>query len=427
MDSPKKILIISYYWPPAGGPGVQRWLKFVKYLPDFGWVPTVFVPENPSYPIVDESLQKEVSADLRVIRTKIWEPYQIAELFGKDNKKFKAGQFDVGKNQNWKSKLSIWVRGNFFIPDARVFWVKPSVKYLKNYLQNNHFDALVTTGPPHSVHLIGLELKKIFPKLKWVADFRDPWTDISYYKHLKLTKKSDRKHHQLEQQVFENADITLATSYADAENFRQKGANVFCITNGFDGATESIEAPSEKFTLSYIGVLEQLRNPVILWQVLNELLAENSGFSNDFKLKFVGRVDDKILLDIGNSALGNHVEYPGYLPHAEANEAMQSAQLLLITNFPEAQSKGIIPGKIFEYLASGNQILSFGPAESDVQKILAETQAGMHFTYTDAGPLKDFILTQYLHWKSGEPKKTGGNIERFSRKNLTAELSRLLA
>ena len=175
----KKILIITYYWPPAGGPGVQRWLKFVKYLPDFGWNPTVFIPENPSYPIVDETLQKEVSKDLEIIRTRIWEPYQIAELFGKDNKKFKAGQFDVGKNQSWKSKLSIWVRGNFFIPDARVFWVKPSAKYLKKYLKENNFDAVVTTGPPHSVHLIGLELKMEFPNLKWIADFRDPWTEIS--------------------------------------------------------------------------------------------------------------------------------------------------------------------------------------------------------------------------------------------------------
>ena len=278
----KKILIITYYWPPAGGPGVQRWLKFVKYLPEFGWEPTVFIPENPSYPIVDDTLEKDVSINLEIIKTKIWEPYQIAEFFGKDNKKFKAGQFDVGKNQSLKSRLSIWVRGNFFIPDARVFWVNPSVTYLKKYLKENHFDALVTTGPPHSVHLIGLNLKKEFPNLKWIADFRDPWTEISYYQHLKLTKFADQKHRNLEQKVFENADITLATSYADAENFKKKGANAVCITNGFDvenqeSRTENRE-PSTQFTLSYIGVLEQLRNPEVLWRVLNDLMKENEDF-----------------------------------------------------------------------------------------------------------------------------------------------------
>ena len=256
----KKILIITYYWPPAGGPGVQRWLKFAKYLPEFGWKPTVFIPENPSYPLLDESLEKDVPKELEIIKTKIWEPYQLAEKLNKSNKKFKAGQFDVGQNQNWKSKLSIWVRGNFFIPDARVFWVKPSTKYLKKYLSEKHFDALVTTGPPHSLHLIGLGLKKEFPGLKWIADFRDPWTEISYHKHLKLTKSSDKKHRDLEQKVFKTADITLATSFTDAENFRKNGANAICITNGFDSdASTTFNRPgeygTEKFTLSYVCLL----------------------------------------------------------------------------------------------------------------------------------------------------------------------------
>lgn len=426
----KKILIISYYWPPAGGPGVQRWLKFVKYLPEFGWEPTVFIPENPSYPIVDDTLEKDVSKNLEIIKTKIWEPYQIAEFFGKDNKKFKAGQFDVGKNQSLKSRLSIWVRGNFFIPDARVFWVNPSVNYLKKYLKENHFDALVTTGPPHSVHLIGLNLKKEFPDIKWIADFRDPWTEISYYQHLKLTKFADRKHRNLEQKVFENADITLATSYADAENFKKKGANAVCITNGFDvenqePRTENRE-PSTQFTLSYIGVLEQLRNPEVLWRVLNDLIKENEDFRKNFQLKFVGRIDDRILDKITSSELNNSVKNLGYLPHSEANLEMQNSDLLLITNFPEDKSKGIIPGKIFEYLATKNQIISFGPKESDVKRILEETHAGKHFSYDDYESLKAFILEKFNDWKSGNLSSNTENIEQFSRKNLTKKLAEIL-
>ncbi|WP_278352111.1 glycosyl transferase family 1 [Chryseobacterium gleum] len=433
----KKILIITYYWPPAGGPGVQRWLKFAKYLPEFGWKPIIYTPENPSYPLVDETLMNDVPENIEIVRTKIWEPYQLAEKLNKSNKKFKAGQFDVGKNQSWKSKLSIWVRGNFFIPDARVFWVNPSVKFLEKYLKENNVGTVVTSGPPHSLHLIGLGLKNKMPELKWIADFRDPWTEISYYKHLKLTKSSDKKHRQLESAVFRNADITLATSYTDAENFRKAGANAVCITNGFDESDSGKKAEgqnSEKanlqirqaFTLSYIGVLEQLRNPENLWKTLDELIKENAEFAADFKLKFVGRIDDKILQSIENSSLKNHILNLGYLSHGKAVEEMQHSDMLLITNFPNESSRGIIPGKIFEYLASGKQILSFGPDKADVAKILKETQAGKHFGYQDTEMVKKFILEKFNLWKTGDLLENTQHIDQFSRKNLTRQLTEIL-
>jgi hypothetical protein len=431
MDS-KKILIITYYWPPAGGPGVQRWLKFAKFLPEFGWKPIIFTPENPSYPLIDESLLKDVPEDLEIIKTKIWEPYQLAEKLNKSNKKFKAGQFDVGNNQSWKSKLSIWVRGNFFIPDARVFWVNPSVKYLEQYLKINKIDVVVTSGPPHSLHLIGLQLKKQFPEIKWIADFRDPWTEISYYKHLKLTNKSDKKHRQLESDVFKNADITLATSYTDAENFRKNGAHAVCITNGFDESDSSnpqtlkSSDSATKFTLSYIGVLEQLRNPENLWKALDELVGTNAEFAENFRLKFVGRIDDKILNAIETSRLKNHIDNLGYLSHDKAINEMSNSTILLITNFPNASSKGIIPGKIFEYLATGKQIISFGPDDADVAKILDETKAGKHFGYDNSEEIKNFILEKFELWKIGNLSENTGNIEQFSRRNLTKQLSDIL-
>ncbi|WP_353146700.1 glycosyl transferase family 1 [Chryseobacterium sp.] len=431
----KKILIITYYWPPAGGPGVQRWLKFAKYLPEFGWKPVIYTPENPSYPLLDESLMKDVPEDIEMVRTKIWEPYQLAEKLNKSNKKFKAGQFDVGKNQSWKSRLSIWVRGNFFIPDARVFWVKPSIRFLEKYLKENKIDVIVTSGPPHSLHLIGLGLKNKLPDLKWIADFRDPWTEISYYKHLKLTQSSDKKHRQLEADVFKNADITLATSYTDAENFRKSGANAVCITNGFDesdsgerqtGQSANSPVHQGKFTLSYIGVLEQLRNPENLWKVLNELVKEDAEFAARFSLKFVGRIDDKILTSIETSDLKNHILNLGYLSHGKAVEEMQSSDMLLITNFPNEASKGIIPGKIFEYLASGKQILSFGPDQADVARILEETNAGKHFSYQDTESVKKFILEKFEHWKNGNTMENTQGIEQFSRRNLTKQLVEIL-
>jgi len=427
----KKILIITYYWPPAGGPGVQRWLKFAKYLPEFGWKSIIYTPENPSYPLLDESLMKDVPEDLEIVRTKIWEPYQLAEKLNKSNKKFKAGQFDVGNNQSWKSKLSIWVRGNFFIPDARVFWVNPSTKFLEQYLKINNIETIVTSGPPHSMHLIGLNLKRKFPNLKWIADFRDPWTEISYYKHLKLTNRSDKKHRQLESQVFKNADITLATSYTDAENFRKSGANAFCITNGFDETDSNPQTlqPSNsptQFTLSYIGVLEQLRNPENLWKALDNLVKNNSDFAENFNLKFVGRIDDKILETIEKSSLKDHIQNLGYVSHDKAVDEMAKSSLLLITNFPNDSSKGIIPGKIFEYLATGKQIISFGPNEADVGKILDETKAGKHFGYNDSREIENFILEKFELWKNGNLLENTQNIEQFSRRNLTKQLVQIL-
>ncbi len=443
MGNSKKVLIVTYYWPPAGGPGVQRWLKFAKYLPEFGYQPVIYTPENPSYPLVDETLKREVPDDLKIVKTNIWEPYQIAEKFSKSNKKFKGGQFDVGKNQSFVSKFSIFIRGNFFIPDARKFWVKPSIRFLKDYLKEHHIDIIVTTGPPHSLHLIGLGLKKEMPNLKWIADFRDPWTEISYYKHLKLTSGSDKKHRQLEKSVFENADLTLATSYTDAENFRKNGANAFCVTNGFDKNVELLHRESvqtkadnvicfqmddsAKFTLSYVGVLEQLRNPENLWKALIALSENHQDFANDFELKFVGRVDDKILAGIENSVLKNNIKNLGYLAHGESVKEMENSTLLLITNFPNESSKGIIPGKLFEYLSTGKQIISFGPHGADVATILEKTKAGKHFDYTASGEIEAFILSLYRDWKSGKSIVNSANINEFSRKELTKRLASLLS
>jgi len=422
----KKVLIIAYYWPPSGGPGVQRWLNFVKYLPENGWKPIIYLPENPSYPTIDESLVAEVPENLTLLKTRIWEPYQIAEKLSKKNEKFKSGQFDVGKNQTWKSKLSIFIRGNLFIPDARKFWIKPSVRFLKKYLKKHPVDILITTGPPHSLHLIGLGLKNAFPKLKWIADFRDPWTAISYYKHLKLTSYANRRHHNLENKVLKNANLVLATSYTDAENFKEKGANSVPITNGFESREIPEKSPSDKFVLSYVGILEQLRNPSYLWEILKKLIGDFPEFEKSFELKFVGKIDDKILHDLENSVLKKHLNIKNYLPHEQSLNEMQNSDLLLLTNFPKEESKGIIPGKFFEYLQTKNPILSLGPKDADVEKILEETHCGKHFTSQDSDAIREYILSVFSSWKSGNSETTPQNIENYSRKNLTRKLSLLM-
>lgn len=426
----KKVLIITYYWPPAGGPGVQRWLKFTKYLPEFNIEPIVFIPENPSYPIVDESLKSEVSADLNLIRTNIWEPYQIAELLNPKSKAYKAGHFEKSENQSLLTKLSVFIRGNFFIPDARVFWVKPSVRYLNNYLRQNKIDTLITTGPPHSLHLIGLKLKENFPEIKWLADFRDPWTQISYHSELKLTKSSQKKHKKLEEKVMKSADLIIATSFTDAENYKKIGANrVEVVTNGFETSDFDLTKKnqnSSKFKLTYSGGLEVARNPLVLWKIIDELQEEHSSFKEDLELEFYGNLSE----DVKNSLKENHLEQflneHGYVSHKQSIEGILNSNLLLITNFPDEKSKGIIPGKLFEYMATENRILAIGPDEGDVKKLLEETETGEYFTYDEFNEIKSYILEVYEQWKTGAQRHPNLNYHKYSRKALTERLAQLI-
>ncbi|MCB9202616.1 MAG: glycosyl transferase family 1 [Flavobacteriales bacterium] len=420
----KKVLIILYYFPPAGGPGVQRWLKFIKYLPKYNICPVVIKPKNPSYPIIDDSLLKEVSPELEIHEVPIWEPYSIAHKVNNQNKKYQAGQFDTSKNQSLFSKLSIFIRGNFFIPDARKFWINPCTKYAQNYIRKENIKTVITTGPPHSVHLIGLNLKKEFKDINWIADFRDPWTEISYHKELKLLPFAQKKHKNLEYKVLSSSDLVLATSYTDANRFRELGAkNTITITNGFDSEFNSSKSKNAKFTICYSGVLEQLRNPYPLWESLSELVRENADFRSNFKLKFVGKVDEKIKNELTALNLDSYIQYVGYVSHSKSITEIESADLLLITNFNDKTSKGIIPGKLFEYMATHNTIISIGTEDSDVQKILNKTSAGQHFTYQDKDEIKNFVLNQFSKWKNDEQTVINlDSIKEFHREQLTQRL-----
>lgn len=426
----KKILIITYYWPPAGGPGVQRWLKFTKYLPEFGHETYVYIPENPSYPILDGTLAKDVNPKVKLIKNKIWEPYQLAEKLNPKNKAYKGGHFEKKENQSLLSKLSVFVRGNFFIPDARKFWVNPSAEYLKDFLQKENIDTIVTSGPPHSLHLIGLKLKKQLPNIKWLADFRDPWTQISYHKELKLTSWAAKKHENLEREVMQKADVILATSYADGENFKKIGAKcVEVITNGFEEVKQQTEKDQKYFHLTYSGGLEILRNPASLWKALSEIIAENQSFKEDFKLDFYGSLADDVKQTIIDQGLENNLIVHGYVSHQESLNAINAANILLLTNFDNQASKGIIPGKLFEYMATGNPILAIGPTDADVEKILQKTEAGNYFMPQQVEEMKGFILSVYRQWLVNPNQKFETNekeVQQFNRKNLTSKLVKVI-
>jgi len=423
----KKVLIITYYWPPAGGPGVQRWLKFVKYLREFQIEPIVYIPENPQYPILDESLVNEMPEGISVLKKKIFEPYFLAKLFSKkQTSTISSGIIADSKKQNPLQKLFLYIRGNFFIPDARKFWVKPSIEFLSDYIAKHSIDTVITTGPPHSLHLIGLGLKQRH-NLNWIADFRDPWTQIGYHKKLRLSKRSREKHLELEKKVLSEANHIITTSFTTKAEFEKKTSQpITVITNGYDVLNQSEVTLDPHFTLSHIGSLLSGRDPENLWQVLGELVSENQNFAQDFKLKLVGAVSDEVVLSIKKFGLKNHLEVCGYVSHGDALKIQRSAQILLLIEINSEETKGIIPGKLFEYMAAKRPILAVGPSEWDVVRILKETNAGNCFNYDELENLKAQIMRYYELFKQNKLKSESENIEKYSRKNLTGKLAQLL-
>ncbi|MFL1012908.1 glycosyltransferase family 4 protein [Flavisericum labens] len=423
----KKILIITYYWPPAGGPGVQRWLKFVRYLPQFDVQPVVFIPENPSYPFVDESLKSEVSDDLIVIKHPISEPYKFADIFSKKSSKtISKGIISEAKKQSLVEKLLLFVRGNFFIPDARVGWVKPSVVYLSNYIQKEGIETVVTTGPPHSLHLIGLQLKEKFD-VKWLADFRDPWTTIGYHKELKLTKSSQKKHKLLERKVLNTADHIVVTSHVTKKEFRKiTDKSIEVITNGYDDEPSVDFKMDKKFSLSHIGSFLSKRNPGNLWKVLAELIVEQEGFSKDFQLNLIGSVSEDVLKSIEKYRLSDYVNNVGYVSHKDSVVFQKKSQLLLLVEIDSKETKCIIPGKLFEYMVSNRPIIALGPEGSDIEKIINETNTGQYFKYNNYDSLKRIILEHYSAYKKNSLQSHPIGLQKYHRKKLTESLSKLL-
>lgn len=423
----KKVLIISYYWPPAGGPGVQRWLKFVKYLPEFDVEPIVYVPENPNYPLIDESLKLEVSETLIILKQPIKEPYKLASLFSKKaSSTISKGIISEQKKQRFVEKAMLYVRGNFFIPDARKSWIKPSVDYLSKYILKENIETVITTGPPHSMHLIGLQLKKTLG-VKWLADFRDPWTTIGYHKQLKLTKASKKKHEELEKEVLNNCDHVIVTSSVTKKEFQKITLKpISVITNGYDYEITGVFNLDSKFTLSHIGSLLSKRNPEVLWQVLSDLIKENQEFAQDFQLNFVGEISKNVLKSIENNSLTNYIVCKGYVSHKESIMFQKKSQILLLIEIDSEETKCIIPGKLFEYMVSNRPIVALGPKGSDVEKIIKETNTGNYFCYDDYMLLKSIILTHYKAFQNKTLKTQPIGLQKYHRKLLTKSLSKLI-
>lgn len=433
MASPekkKKVLLICYYWPPAGGSGVQRPLKFVKYLRDFGWEPIVYTAKNGEYPEIDKTLVSEIPDGIQVIKRQITEPYTFYKIFsGKKQRSKITPNFFTQKKKGFIQQLSIFIRSNFFIPDARMWWIKPSITYLKDYLAKDPVDAIISTGPPHSLHMIAKELKAELG-IPWLADFRDPWTNIDYFKELTLLPSAKEKHERLEKEVLTQADRVVTVSPTWAKELEALGnGKVNTITNGYD-TSDFGSSPTKldtKFTIVHPGMFSKARNHEVFWETLSEIVKENAFFARDLHIHFYGITDPSVIEAAKKYGLEQYVEIGSYVPHNQIVDIMASAWVLLLSVHDSPNLQGFVPGKLFEYMASRRPILCLGPETGDSARIIKETKSGLVSGFKDKSKLKINLMVLYSDFTNGRVEKWGEGIEKYSRRKLTGDLANVLS
>ena len=421
----KKVLIITYYWPPSGGAGVQRWLKFAKYLPEFGWQPVILTvdTEYASYPQRDESLLSEVDPDCLVYTTKSFELYNFYKLISR-KKEVPYGGFANESKEGLLQKVSKFIRGNFLLPDPRKGWNKYALKKAEELIKLHHIDTVITTSPPHSTQLIGLKLKQKL-NIRWIADLRDPWTDIYYYnqfKHTALARKIDKSY---ERKVVENADQLITVSEDVKRVFAEKSRfpiseKTVVIPNGFDEDDFRLtNFPAEaKKVITYSGTISEAYRVDCLLEALHRL---NDDLKSQVRIRFVGKVPSSIEQKFRSTGL--EIELVGYVDHPKSIEYLFRSDLLLLV-IPEVKNnRGILTGKFFEYLASQKPILAIGPIDGDLAKIIRETNCGKLFDYDDSEGMLQFIQNTLAKPISvSNPER----MNRYSRKQLTHKIAELL-
>ncbi|MDX5348234.1 MAG: glycosyltransferase family 4 protein [Hymenobacteraceae bacterium] len=428
-----KVLIVTYYWPPSGGAGVQRCLKFVKHLPEFGIEPTVVTvkEDEASYPVIDNSLQQDVPDNVRVIRTSTTEPFEYyKKLTGK--KEIPFGGFANDKNESFTQKIFKFLRGNLFIPDPRVGWNRHALKAIKKLLKEEQFDAVITSSPPHSTQLIGLKLKKKFPDLKWIADMRDPWTDIYYYNELNHTALAKKLDASYEKDVIQHADAMMVVSDDMKRMFLNKAVTISpdkiqVVPNGFDEADFVYpSAPSkDEFIITYTGTITEVYNIEAFLKALATVRQQNPQIK--YKLRFVGKIAQQVLRQIQQAGLEPVTEIVPYVPHEESIQYMMQSTMLLMAIPDVPNNFGIVTGKLFEYLASNKPIICIGPIHSDVDAIIDECGAGRVFHYAAYDVMVDHLMQMSQSWKINPNLDLPFiNYNHYSRRALTEKLAKLI-
>jgi glycosyltransferase involved in cell wall biosynthesis len=417
-----KVLIVTYYWPPSGGAGVQRWLKFAKYLPGSGWEPVILTvdPAYAAYPAIDLSLEKELPGNIRVYRTRATDWFRF---YSSDKSKIPSAGFATNSDNNLKGKISRFIRGNLFIPDPRRGWNTFAFKKACEIIEKEKIATIVTSSPPHSTQLIGLKLKKRYPGIKWVADLRDPWTDIYYYDQFYPTWFSKKIDGCYERSVLKNADRVITVGYRLKELFSKKTPGIETktdvIMNGFDESDfkEIIRSEPSMFTVTYVGTLSHKYPIAGFLGALSELKKDNF----DIVFKIVGKISENIKAAINFSLPSDSVDFISYAPHDQAITYMVNSSLLLLIIPESGDNKIIITGKIFEYIASGKPVLCLGPLEGEAAMLISQLNNGRCYEYEDREKIKNYIREIKEH-----PVILQNDPGEFSRHNLTKKLASIL-
>lgn len=425
--SMKRVLIITYYWPPSGGSGVQRWVKFSKYLPSQGWQPVIYTPENPDMPSIDQSLYSDIPGEAEIIKRPITEIYSIYRRISGNKGGGEVNPINSQK-KTLKQKLMLAIRGNLFIPDPRISWLRPSVRFLKKYLREHPVDVIVSTGPPHSMHLIAREVSKA-TGIPWVADFRDPWTRMFYFKHLALSDWARKKHEKLEKMVLDDASAVVAVSPLVQEEFKtMTGNRIELVTNGYDPEDfGQVVEPDGHFNIVHTGLFASDGNPETLWKVLSDLCREDARFADQLRIRLVGKNDTMILDSIHAAGLERNLVDLGYRDHTVAVREQMGSTMLILPLRKEPEYRATLPGKLFEYLGSQRPVLGIGQTDGAMARILADTGAGETFEWDDEAGIRTYVLKRWEKFLAGDDDSVpDNNIEQYSRKATARKMAALL-
>ena len=424
----KRVLIFTYYWPPAGGASVQRFLKFSKFLPEHGWEPVIVTVKNGAYAYNDESLLKEVLPATQVYHTKTFEPFELYNMLrGQKGKALPLSVLQTDPKKSFFQNLSEFIRANFFIPDARKGWVPYAVRQAEEILATQKIDAIITTGPPHSTHLTGLALKKKY-NIKWIADLRDPWTRIFYNELLPRRVNTIKKDAALEREVLQTADMVTVISPGMKRQFAGITDNIQVVYNGYDDddftATETTMPPQKIFTIRYIGNLMSNQNVTALWKALAMFRSK----TGPIKIEFVGRVDDPVKQSIRDEGLDDIATYLNFVAHKQAIEFTKKSSLLILIIQNVRDRHLFLNSKLFEYISSGTEILSIGPIDGDAAVVLNTANRKPMVDYSNYEAMLQQLLSAYQQWQQDgvDFKYTDNSHLIFTRRNQTTALVKIL-
>lgn len=410
---PKKILLITYYWVPSGGVGVLRWLHFANQLAEMDFDITVLHPKKAHYPQFDFQLIHQTHQKIKTHSVPIFEPQMILNKLRPN--KATSGNSAFQNSGSFIQDFILNIRANYFIPDARMFWIKPASNFLKKHLKENQYDFIISNGPPHTCHMIGYNAKQLQPSATWIADFRDPWQEIDYFDQLPLTINKRRKHQELEAKVIQNADAVTTVSPSWKSLFKEKGAKrVEYFTNGFSIQQFKTKTPSNQnnsFTIRHIGSIDESRNPSLLWKVLHHF--------PKIQLELIGNISSNIQKEVAEM---NNISIFGQVSHQRAIELMKTSDTLLLCNNKVGANKGRIPAKLFEYIGAKQPILYFGRLDNDAAEIIQNYQLGICLPYSALEKDISVTLSKIQDFQLNE----NNNMIQFSRKEIAKQYAQFL-